>query len=388
MTANTRAIKLQQSDEGWPIVLVLIWLSLLGAFVTNIQPVFIGALSEAFLFNAQQLGFIAGIELGGAALASICAVFWFGKINLRKLCFAALLVLVLGNLLTTWIASYPLLLTVRFLCGFLGSGVIYAMTVGLIGQLPNTERNVAIMVISQVLFLSISMVILPMLLNAWQLKGMTFVMTILYATGLIFIPFIPKFGVERKDVAHNNHCNKNAHILSRGLLVSIIVFFIGLGCLWVFLERIGDINGFSLTDIGNALAIGGLIGGIGAAIPAIFGKRFGRLLPLSLGLIGQIFVCFLLLTRHDWMSYLIAISLFNLFWNLVLPYLFGAIAKVDNSGRYMVLIPAAQSAGMAIGPMLVSMFIVGDSYYTAAWISMVVFTLCLMITVPLFRRMP
>jgi predicted MFS family arabinose efflux permease len=386
MNIDTGTIERTEVDATWPVVLGLVWLSILGAFVANVQPIFIGALSDSFSFNAQQLGFLAGIELGGAALASICAVYWFSHVNLRKLAFCSMLVLIFGNLLTTWASNYPLLLVLRFLCGFLGGGVLYAMSVGLMGQLPNAERNMAIMVIGQVLSLAVGMVVLPMLIVNWQLAGMTFTMTLLYSTGLLLFAFIPSHSANQENCVDKENDKKGIRWLPSGLIFSVLLFNIALGCLWVFLERIGNNNGFSLSNIGNALAIGGFIGGAGAILPALFGKKFGRLLPLITGLIGQIFVCFLLVSRDDWASYLLAVSLFNLFWNLVTPYLFGAIAKVDSSGRYMVLIPAAQAGGMAIGPVLAGMFIIGDSYSTAAWVSMATFALCLLLTVPLFRR--
>ena len=77
--------------------------------------------------------------------------------------------------------------------------------------------------------------------------------------------------------------------------------------------------------------------------------------------------------------------MFNFAWNLTTPYLMGAIASSDHTGRFMVLIPAAQAGGYAIGPALTGMIIVGGSYATAGWVSTVFFALCMLISIPLLR---
>ena len=64
----------------------------------------------------------------------------------------------------------------------------------------------------------------------------------------------------------------------------------------------------------------------------------------------------------------------------------GAIAEADLSGRFMVLIPAAQTGGYAIGPMMVGLIMAGDDYQAAAWTSMGFFLLCLLLVVPLLRK--
>ena len=176
------------------------------------------------------------------------------------------------------------------------------------------------------------------------------------------------------------------NFLPGALLASLIMFSAGLGGVWAFMERIGSSAGFSTTDIGSALAVSALVGGLGALVAAVLGTRLGRLLPIVFALLLQMATCFLLATRSDWYSYLLAVALFNFCWNLALPYMMGAIAEADLSGRFMVLIPAAQTGGYAIGPMMVGLTMAGDDYQTAAWTSMGVFFVCLLMVVPLMRK--
>jgi len=388
MSSRAEPSTVTEFSLSWRALACLVWLSLLGALVLNIQPVFLGALAEAFSLSAQQLGFLGGVELGGGALASLCAPFWFARARLRNIALFAIIVLVLGNLVTTWVADFRLLLLVRFCCGFFGSGVIYAMSLGLLGQMPKPDRVMAIGIVCQVLSLIIGMLTIPTLLAHWQLPGMTLVLTALFATGLFVLPLIPERSDGAEAAAGGVKAVASIQFLPAALLISMLLFSIGLSGLWAFLERIGDSAGFAMIDIGNGLAIAGLMGGCGALLAAFIDLRFGRLLPLVLGIGGQVGVSLLLATRSDWDSYLFGAAVFSFCWNLVMPYLLGAIASADRSGRCMVLVPAAQAGGVAIGPIMAGLFIVGDGYATAGLFSMVVFALCLILVVPLIRRMP
>ena len=377
------AINKQKVPETY--VASLIWLSLVAALIGNIQPIFLGVLAETFSLDGRQLGFMGGAELGGSCLASLTAPYWFPRFRLRRVAFFALIVGVAGNVITSWVTEYSQLLMIRFTIGFLGSGVLYAMTLGLIGQLGNPDRVIAIAIIFQVLSLAVGMAGVPMLMDRWQLPGVTFALALLFFTGFFLLHMLPeRLGVQSAPEA----APSDFKFLPGALLASLIVFSVGLGGVWAFMERIGNSAGFSMVDIGNALAVSGLVGGLGALVAAVLGTRMGRLLPVVFALILQVVTCFILATRSDWYSYLLAIALFNFCWNLTLPYLMGAIAAADPSGRFMVLIPAAQTGGYALGPMLVGLIMVGEGYQTAAWISMGVFFGCLVMVVPLLKKIP
>ena len=365
----------------------LVWLGLLGSFIVNVQPMFLGGLAISFNLNAQQVGFVGGVELAGSCLASLCAPFWLPRANLRKVAAFAVSIAVIGNLGTTWVADYQLLLSLRFLTAFLGGGVIFALAFGLMGQVKNPDRLIAIAIICQVLSLALGMVTIPVLLAQWQLSGMTLALALLFATGFVVLRLLPSRVPVQEAGAHLANLGKAEWMLPAALLLGLVMFSIGLGAIWAFLERMGAGAGFVMADIGSGLAISSLIGGIGALLAAVLGQRLGRLIPLTIGIGGQLLVCWLLSDSITWPIYLAAATLFNFFWNLALPFLLGAIATADRSGRFMVLIPAAEAGGFAMGPMIAGVFIVGDDYAAASLVSMLVFALCLVLLVPLVLRL-
>ena len=164
-------------------------------------------------------------------------------------------------------------------------------------------------------------------------------------------------------------------------------FSVGVGSIWAFLERIGNGAGFSMTDTGQALALGSFIGALGALLAAVIGQRIGNLIPILIGLFGLILVCFMFVSINSWLNYTIAAVLLNFFWNLILPYLLGSIASSDRSGRFMVLVPAAQGGGYALGPVISGLVIVGNNYSTSALIAAVAFVISLVIIVPVIMKL-
>ncbi len=373
-----------REKSGWTLVGV-IWLSLVAALIANLQPLFLGALADAYSLGGRQLGFISGMELGGSCLASLTAAYWFPRFRLQRVAFFALSVGLLGNFFTSWVTDYPQLLVVRFITGFLGSGILYALSLGVVGKLANPDRVIAIIITCQVLSLAVGMFSVPLLMERWHLAGVTTSLALLFATGFFFIHTLPE---RVQPVESLQSSETDVNYLPAALLASLILFSVGLGGVWAFMERIGSSAGFALTDIGTALAVSGLIGGLGGLSAAVLGTRMGRLIPISLAISLEIVACLLLATRSAWTSYILAIALFNFCWNLTLPYLMGAIAATDRSGRFMVLIPAAQTGGYALGPMLVAIAMIGEDFRIAAWISMAVFFLCLVMVQPLLRKVP
>lgn len=362
----------------------LLWLSLLGASIAVIQPIFLGALAEALTLSAQQLGFLGGAELAGISLISLSAFYWFPRVNLRPVVLFAVVCAISGNLLTTWVSDFPLLLALRFCSGFFGTGVLYAISIGLIGQTQNPDRLIAIAVVTQISFAAIAMTSIPLLLERWQLPGMTFSLALLFSTGVFVVAQLPT----RAAVKAVTAVSKTPHWIPPVVMLGgLTIFSVGINSVWAFLERIGNSSGFTMNDIGAALAVTGLIGGLGAVLAAFLGQSLGRILPVLVAITGLCCACLLLYIRSDWTSYLLALALFGFFWNLALPFLLGGVAEADKSGAYTVMIPAAQGGGYALGPATAGMFIVDNAYANSALFAIAAFMLCLFLVIPVLIRL-
>lgn len=369
-----------------PNLLVLIWLPTIAAFVGNILPVFLGALAEVFDLDGRQLGLIAGAELGGTCLASLTAIFWFQRANLRQIATLSLLAGVTGNLITGFAADFVQLAVIRFFTGFFGSGMLYALVLGLIGQRKDPERTIALVVFVQVMSLAAGLSGIPLIMAHWQFQGVTVALALVFASGLPMLRFLSARAAPPLEAASTALSPGSS--LAVALLLCLVLYCVGLNGLWAFLERIGAGTGHSMASIGNALALTSLFGAAGAGLAAFVGTRAGYITPLLAAIVSQAFCSLLLATSSDWGSFLVAVYLFNFCWNLALPYILGAIALADSSGRAMVLVPAAEMAGFALGPLLMGIAMTDGNYQLAAYASMIVFMASALLLLWFVRKLP
>ena len=364
----------------------VVWLSMLGALVVNIQPMFLGAISEVYGFNAAQLGFISGAELGGGCIASLLALYWFPRLDLRKLISVALLVAVVGNLLTPLATTYSGLILVRFCTALFGTGALYAVILGVIGQMNNPEKLFASAIILQVVSVAVFMLLTPVLISGGSMSGVTLLMASLMASGF----YAKKYLVIASQKPSGQGANKNFGLLIWGLpglaLLGLMTFDIGIASIWAFVERLGSQAGLSMDESGLALTVGSAIGVIGAFFAAYLGLRWGRIKPFVASILGLLLACLMFIEASTWLNYMLAVGMLNLFWNFALPYLLGSIALFDKTGRLMVLIPAAQSAGFALGPIISGLLIVGTDYRVAAVVGAGAFVCCAAIVVPMLLK--
>lgn len=74
------------------------------------------------------------------------------------------------------------------------------------------------------------------------------------------------------------------------------------------------------------------------------------------------YMAFLVLMSQErsFPGFLLALCLFNVGWNFSLPFLMTVTANADPSGRFLALLPAAQTLGGALGPMLAGTLLVSS----------------------------
>jgi hypothetical protein len=73
-------------------------------------------------------------------------------------------------------------------------------------------------------------------------------------------------------------------------------------------------------------------------------------------------------------------------WFLGLPYLQGAIATLDSSGRWNSAGGALQAGGAALGPAMAAT-VVTNGYSYVAWVSVSCYLICLLLSVSILAQM-
>ena len=136
-------------------------------------------------------------------------------------------------------------------------------------------------------------------------------------------------------------------------LLLLLMFASGTNVVWTYLERIGTANELSLNAIGLILSAAILVSIICGFICSSVGLRYGRLLPITIGIIAGIAGCIFL--RTDELTtrlFIIGVFFIAIAKVLPLPYLFGCLSMLDTRKQFAIFSHVVLSLGMAAGPML------------------------------------
>lgn len=338
---------MKNRDINHPVVLVAtILLTTIGVLMPNIQPLYVGAMADQHGFNSEQLGFLAGIEPLGLALSGALAIFWINHFSWQRAAFFAVAVIMIGNFATPFISDFNTLLWVRGLTGFFGEGIAFAIGLTAISESKYVDRNFAYMVMVHVVSMSVCMIALPYSEAAWGLAGFFIPISVFAALLLITPHLIPNTGHKSEQQAAD-HVHDTGPVFWG--LAAQLAWYIGIGGLWAFIERIGVNAGLEKTDIGLALGIAIAVSISGSILATFTADKFGRMLPFCISMAIQFVTVFLLLDVSSLLVYGLIWTVFNSVWNYALPYIYAAVAEADYSGRFVVIVPTSQCLGLAIG---------------------------------------
>ncbi|HKS55730.1 MAG TPA: MFS transporter [Steroidobacteraceae bacterium] len=341
-----------------------IGLSIAGIAAFSILPVMIGAIADAQGLGASEAGLIAAADLFGFALASLWAGIWTPGFAGRRVAVIGLLAALIGNLLSLHESGFGLLLAARLLSG-IGGGLAYSVAMSTLARSARPDRDFGLMVAAQIVYQVVALFTLPRLVTAY---GSDAVFLVLAATvGASSLALLSTELVTRRADAGAQLASRSAAWLA---LAAMALFSLNLGALWTYVERIGVGIGLSSPQAGTILAAALALSTLGALGAAFLGDRWGRRVPLLLAFITQLISLGLLL-RTDTISYSIGAVVYSLAWAFAIPYLYSFMASLDDSGRGIVLAPAAQAVGAAMGPAIAAALLSGSAYTPVAAVAAV-----------------
>lgn len=375
-------------DRNAPIAIAAACVvSIVGVFGLMTQPMVVGVYSDVLGFSLEQGGLIIVAEVAGGALASVLAMFWINRINWRAALVFALVSIVVGNVITTTQSDPNVITALRFAVGFLGQGTAFAIGISIIGNTNDPDRNFGFVIAAQVAFGVVTLFTLRPLVEQYDsIGGMYVPLAVLAAATLVVIRFVPTASAHHEAGAGDEATGTVALPLTA--LAAMLIWCCGLGAMWAFVERIGVEGGLDSVLALRALGISTMVAIVGAlGASALAAKGVGRFMPITVALLAQMAMAWLLQGEMSWVEMTIKAAVFQIFWNMTGPFFMGAIAASDSGGRISVLIPAAQTSGFFIGPAVVGMFL--DSWGLAAvnYVTIAFILLSLVMFIPLSARL-
>lgn len=322
--------------------------------VFNALPVILGVASDSLGLLPNELGMLAFVELGAIGLCSVSGLYWIRRVPWRPTVMVASLLLVAGNVLSAVFVDLASLVTVRFLTGLFGEGVIFTITMAAIGDARDPDRAYAYAIVGQVGLGMAALWGFPLLAESIGYQGVMGAMAALALLGFLLIPWLPAGGQKptSPDTTAQVASEAGAFTTTFLGLGGITIWFLGLSGIWAFMERIGADIPVAQTTVGALLAVALGLGALASLLVALVGDRYGRYWPPLAVLVVHAILCLILAGPISAFIYGALVLSFTFVWNIGLPYLLGLIADSDVTGRLVVLIVSAQALGNAAGPLL------------------------------------
>jgi MFS family permease len=339
-------------------IVAFVYLSVVGVCVFILQPGFVAGMVEYLGFTEQQAGYIASAEMFGLAGTTVLTNFimhW----DWRKLTGAALVLMIVANVASLGQADPVMFGTVRVLAG-MGSGVVIALSFAMMGLTDKTDRNFGYIITFVLLYGGVGLFAIPVVFNLVGMGGALVFFALFSASGLLFVRYLPRSGPEHVHVGSTDTSYGSGIKLIT--LTGWLVYNIAIGIVWAYLFLVGLNAGLAEQSTGNILGVSQFVGAGGAFLAVILEKRIGRTIPLMVGILGGAFGIYLLLGEIAFLYYALGVCIFNLLWNVVMPYMLATLADFDSRGRMVVMGVSAQMIGTASGPAIAAMLL-GDGDY-------------------------
>jgi hypothetical protein len=231
----------------------------------------------------------------------------------------------------------------------------------MMGLTEKTDRNFGYIITFVLLYGGIGLFAIPVVFNLVGMDGALIFFTLFAISGLFFVRFVPRSGPEHAHV--DGRDDSYGWGIKSVTLTGWLGYNIAIGIVWAYLFLVGLNAGLAEQTVGNILGVSQFVGAGGAFLAVILEKRIGRTIPLMVGILGGALGIYLLLGEIAFLYYALGVCIFNLLWNVVMPYMLATLADFDSRGRMVVMGVGAQMIGTAAGPAIAAVLLGDDGDY-------------------------
>ncbi len=337
----------------------------IGPAAIILMPLIVGGLIDSYGFSDQQAGAVATAEGLGLVLGLLTAALWVRSVGWRSALLAGLAIYAALNFGSPLIESHTGLVILRALSGFVGGGV-FAIVVAALGDNREPDRAFGIAQAVQGLVMGALFVWAPALMSDAGINSLFYLMAFLALIAMLFLPRFPRYGVvdatpDTKDNSNNLPQSGVPIALYAGLFGGFAYYLAVFG-FWGFIERMGVQAGLEETTIGYALGVSQLAAIFGALLAAAAAQRFGRVIPMLIALIGQLWVLWVLVGQFSASAFYAGACLYQGLYVMATAYQLGVISQLDSKGKFIVVMTALQGLGAALGPSIAAGLINDGDY--------------------------
>lgn len=360
-----------------------ILVGLVGALVIFITPGFLAVVAQKSGFDNDQLGYLAAWDINAMAVTIGLSTFALARVRWRLAVSIGLALIVIGNLLTAAVDSFPAMAAARVVAGA-GEGIAIGFAFAALGRAKNPDRAFAIYLVAGALLSSAFLYSLPAIQAAITPTTLFIINAGLTALIMFSLRAFPDGSKDEPDLFAGG--GKLDMRYAGGALLGVFLLFFAIGGMWSYSERIGFESGLSGGVIASGLSIGTMAGVAGAALAGVLPRRWGRSWPLVLsGVIG--IASFLMFRGQVTSNAFIAATVLLLFsWNFAQPLLSGICAEACNRGRVVCAMGSIQTFGTGLGPAAAAATLVTGSFSFMIYAACATLALSIAVTIATIAR--
>jgi predicted MFS family arabinose efflux permease len=345
-------------------------------------------LMEKFDRGEAAVGGLSSVENTAFFITMLAAAGPVARLSRAGTAIAGGLILVLANVASAYAVDWDNLVLLRIVAG-IGAGLVSACGTAALASAIDPERAFAIVTLTSGLVYPLEPLAIPYAIEPYGVAGGYLLLAgISLAFVPLFIGLLPPREIEGESTPLVTLLlsapNRALAVIA---MVALFTFEIGQGAVYQFVAQLGEVAGMSLHAVGQAMSATSLLGLSGAAFAAVLGTRFGRKWPIIIGLFLNAVAAAGLALQSDPVAYWSLNLLWGMAYSFVVPYLMGALAELDDRGRWAVAIDGAWNGGTAIGPFLAGLAVEAAGYLPLAVMAMVAGFVCMFMMTHVVNRL-
>jgi MFS family permease len=323
--------------DGWRSISIALFMALVGYSVMVSVPVLSTAWVGMQGFTEEEVGRVAGADLGGLSLGAILASLFVARVNRRILVLAGLMLSIIANALCIVFVEYEQVLWLRLAAG-IGSGIFTAVAVVSLGGTTKPVHAFNMLLFAFAFSTALELHTLPRL----SMNGIYLFFIGLNAVCLMFLHWVPTRPLNAEELAQMEEAEEEEEdwhvprILPVICLIAVGFTYINIGGYYTYIELAAFADGVSKDWTGPVLTWSSVFAVVGCLF-AMLCVRFGLFKPLFVSLLAM---------------FAVVASLFGFMtlWTFVDVYQSAMMAHMDRKGSLVALLPSIQGFGQFIGP--------------------------------------
>ncbi|MCP4088480.1 MAG: MFS transporter, partial [Gammaproteobacteria bacterium] len=283
MMTNSTDNQIQATNifDGWRSITIALYMALVGYSVMVSVPVLSTAWVGMLGFTEEQVGRVAGADIGGLSFGAILASMMVARVNRRILVLAGLIISSSANALCIVFVDYETVLWLRAAAG-IGSGIFTSIAVVSLGGTTKPVRAFNMLLFAFAFSTALELHVLPQL----SISEIYLFFIALNVGCLLFLHWLPKRPLNAEELEQMEAAEDDdvedwhvPRILPIICLVAICFTYINIGGYYTYIELAAHADGIAKDWMTPVLTWSSIFGIVGCVI-ALFCSRFGLFKPL------------------------------------------------------------------------------------------------------------